>query len=71
MTDASKLVISDGIATETIVASTRIMKKPITSAHRAGHGLVAAREEGDVDTPKLYAVRRGPPAAGEDRVGSA
>ena len=30
-------VISDGMATETIVESTRIMKNPITSDHRAGH----------------------------------
>jgi len=28
-----------GIATETIVESTRIMKNPSTSAHSAGHGL--------------------------------
>ena len=28
-----------GFATDTIVVSTRIMKNPMTSAHRAGHGL--------------------------------
>ena len=28
-----------GFATETIVESTRIMKKPMTSAQRAGQGL--------------------------------
>ena len=27
-----------GVATETIVLSTSTMKKPMTSAHRAGHG---------------------------------
>ena len=30
-----------GVATETIVVSTRIMKKPTHSAHRAGHALVS------------------------------
>ncbi len=28
-----------GVATDTIVLSTRIMKKPMTMAHRAGQGL--------------------------------
>ncbi len=28
-----------GLATDTIVVSMRIMKKPTTSDHRAGHGL--------------------------------
>ena len=28
-----------GVATDTIVESTRIMKKPMTIAQRAGHGL--------------------------------
>ncbi len=32
----------DGLATATIVASTRIMKKPTRSAHSAGHGLSVA-----------------------------
>ena len=32
-----------GVATETIVVSTRIMKKPRHSANSAGHGLLLAR----------------------------
>ena len=31
-----------GVATDTIVESTRIMKKPMTIAQRAGHGLCPA-----------------------------
>src|SRR5699024_171597 len=42
LTSASKSRISAGVATETIVASTRIMKKPRHSAHRAGHGRTPA-----------------------------
>ena len=30
-----------GVATETIVVSTRIMKKPMHSAHSAGHGFAS------------------------------
>ena len=30
-----------GVATETIVVSTRIMKNPITSENSAGHGLTS------------------------------
>jgi divalent metal cation (Fe/Co/Zn/Cd) transporter len=36
----------DGLATDTIVVSTRIMKKPSTSDHRAGHGLISGVFEG-------------------------
>ena len=35
----SKLSMSAGVAIETIETSTRIMKKPMTSAHSAGQGL--------------------------------
>src|SRR5699024_10652377 len=42
LTSASRSCISAGVATETIVASTRIMKKPRHSAHRAGHGRTPA-----------------------------
>ena len=35
----SSAALIAGLATETIVVSTRIMKNPMTSAHRAGHGL--------------------------------
>ena len=37
----SRAALIAGLATETIVVSTRIMKNPMTSAHRAGHGLRA------------------------------
>ena len=32
----------DGLATDTMVASTRIMKKPTSIAHRACHGFAGA-----------------------------
>ena len=35
----SRAALIAGFATETIVVSTRIMKKPMTSAQRAGQGL--------------------------------
>ena len=38
--DIGGLPVCAGFATETIVVSTRIMKKPMTRAQRAGHGLV-------------------------------
>ena len=41
VTSASKAVIRAGVATATIVESSRIMKKPMTSAHSAGHGVSA------------------------------
>ena len=37
-TSASRPRMIAGVATDTIVESTRIMKKPSTSAHRAGQG---------------------------------
>ena len=46
-----------GVATDTIVVSTRIMKNPMTRAHRAGHGLLVA----DLLVPS---------GAGADRVGA-
>ena len=38
-TSAPKAAMIAGVAIDTIVASTRIMKKPSASAHRAGQGL--------------------------------
>ena len=38
LTSASRSVEIAGVATETIVLSTRIMKKPMTMAQRAGQG---------------------------------
>ena len=37
-TSESRPCMIAGVATDTIVESTRIMKKPITMAHRAGQG---------------------------------
>ncbi len=39
-----------GVATDTIVVSTRIMKKPSTIAHSAGHGLRSTAGVPDVAT---------------------
>src|SRR6478752_9661644 len=36
----SSAALIAGFATETIVVSTRIMKNPMTRAHRAGHGFL-------------------------------
>src|SRR6187431_617708 len=38
LVSGSSAALMAGFATDTIVVSTRIMKKPMTSAHRAGHG---------------------------------
>jgi hypothetical protein len=38
VTSVSRSVMIAGVAIDTIVESTRIMKKPITRAHNAGHG---------------------------------
>jgi hypothetical protein len=37
-TSASRSRMIAGVATDTMVESTRIMKNPTTRAHRAGHG---------------------------------
>ncbi len=47
-----------GLATATIVASTRIMKKPISSAHKACQGL-AARARGVIVSNKVGGTRIG------------
>ncbi|BDV29453.1 hypothetical protein Microterr_01130 [Microbacterium terricola] len=52
-----------GFATETIVVSTRIMKNPMTRAHRAGQALRAGvdAEAGDgADAGAAASVRVGP-----------
>ena len=42
-TSASNAAMIAGVAMDTIVASTRIMKNPSTSAHIAGQGLATSR----------------------------
>ena len=42
-TSAPKAAMIAGVAIDTIVASTRIMKNPSTRAHIAGHGLASSR----------------------------
>ena len=39
LVSGSSAALMAGLATDTIVVSTRIMKNPMTIAHRAGHGL--------------------------------
>src|SRR5690606_28956690 len=54
----SSAPIIDGFATDTIVVSTRIMKKPSTSVHRAAQGLIGGPETGwsaaGLLTPQAY-----------------
>ena len=50
-----------GVATETIVVSTRIMKKPRQSAKSAGHGLSLVSTGGWVRASVTGALNHGPP----------
>src|SRR4051794_7967588 len=62
----SNAALIAGLATETIVVSTRIMKNPMTIAQRAGHGLLGrcplayVPVDGPVDADGVPAASRSP-----------
>src|SRR6476659_1829283 len=53
----SSAALMAGFATETIVVSTRIMKNPMTSAHRAGHALRGGAVVGVFEVVKGLVMR--------------
>src|SRR6476469_8451755 len=59
LVSGSSAALIAGFATETIVVSTRIMKNPMTSAQRAGHGL----RRGAFGTDAAASVRAFPASA--------